>query len=34
MDQAQRDYDKPDATSQDANRYGPTDPEPMGSPGF
>ncbi|MGA3112953.1 MAG: hypothetical protein ABSF90_00820 [Syntrophobacteraceae bacterium] len=32
--QAQRDYDKPDATSQDANRYGPTDPEPMGSPGF
>ena len=30
MDRAQRDYDKPDATRQGPDRYGPAAPEPMG----
>jgi hypothetical protein len=34
MDQPKRDMDKPDATGQGEYRYGPTTPEPMGSPGF
>jgi|GEM_PF-3012119 hypothetical protein len=35
MDRApQRDYDKPNATCQGADQYGPTTPEPMGSPGY
>jgi len=33
-DQAQRDMDRPEAPCQGAYRYGPTTPEPMGSPGF
>lgn len=33
MDQPQRDMDKSNATCQGADRYGPTTPEPMGSPG-
>ena len=32
-DQPQRDMDKSNATCQGADRYGPTTPEPMGSPG-
>ena len=34
VDLTRRDADKPDATCQGAYRYGPTTPDPMGSPGF
>jgi hypothetical protein len=34
MDQSNRDMDKPDATRQGADQYGPTTPDPAGSPGY